>query len=94
MIVIFDIIFELIFKSNILGFKSFMPGRIASFAGQELNIGHFFSAFSLIFMSYVYNNYKNISLKLLIAILEKMPTTRSKKLTFGTKWVEKTCAEP
>jgi len=46
-----------------------MPGRIASFAGQELNIGHFFSAFSLIFMSYVYNNYKNISLKLLIAIL-------------------------
>ena len=68
MIVIFDIIFELIFKSNILGLKSFMPGRIASFAGQELNIGHFFSAFSLIFMSYVYNNYKNISLKLLIAI--------------------------
>ena len=68
MIVIFDIIFELIFKSNMLGLKSFMPGRIASFAGQELNIGHFFSAFSLIFMSYVYNNYKNISLKLLIAI--------------------------
>jgi len=68
MIVIFDIIFELIFESNILGLKSFMPGRIASFAGQELNIGHFFSAFSLIFMSYIYNNYKNISPKLVIAI--------------------------
>jgi len=67
-IVIFDIIFELIFKSNILGLKSFMPGRIASFAGHELNIGHFFSAFCLIFISYIYNHYKNISLKLIVAI--------------------------
>ena len=67
-IVIFDIIFELIFKSNILGLKSFMPGRIASFAGHELNIGHFFSAFCLIFMSYIYNHYKSISSKLILAI--------------------------
>jgi O-antigen ligase len=68
LIVIFDIIFELIFKSNILGLKSFMPGRIASFAGHELNIGHFFSAFCLIFVSYIYNHYKNISFKLIVAI--------------------------
>jgi hypothetical protein len=47
LIVIFDIIFELIFKSNILGLKSFMPGRIASFAGHELNIGIFFLHFAL-----------------------------------------------
>jgi len=68
LIVIFDIIFELIFKSNILGLESFMPGRIASFAGHELNIGHFFSAFCLIFMSYIYNHYKNISSKIFIPI--------------------------
>ena len=68
-IVIFDIIFELIFKINVIGLKSFMPGRVASFSGNELNIGHFFSAFSLIFMSFVYVNYKNISLNLIIGIL-------------------------
>jgi len=45
-----------------------MPGRIASFAGHELNIGHFFSAFCLIFMSYIYNHYKSISSKLILAI--------------------------
>ena len=68
LIVIFDIIFELIFKSNTLGLKSFIPGRIASFAGHELNIGHFFSAFCLIFISYIYNHYKNISFKSIVAI--------------------------
>jgi O-antigen ligase len=68
-IVIFDIIFELIFKLNIIGLKSFMPGRVASFSGNELNIGHFFSAFCLIFMSFIYINYKNIFLNLIIGIL-------------------------
>ena len=68
-IVIFDIIFELIFKINVIGLKSFMPGRVSSCSGNELNIGHFFSAFSLIFMSFVYVNYKNISLNLIIGIL-------------------------
>ena len=67
-IVVIDIIVELIFKSNIIGLKSFMPGRVASFSGNELNIGHFFSAFCLIFMSYIYINYKNISLNLVIGI--------------------------
>ena len=67
-IVVFDIIFELIFKSNTIGLNSFMPGRIASFAGNELNIGHFFSAFCLFFMSFIYTNFKNISLNLFIGI--------------------------
>ena len=67
-IVILDIIFELIFKSNIIGLKSFMPGRVASFSGHELNIGHFFSAFCLIFMSCIYISYKNISSNLIIGI--------------------------
>ena len=60
---------ELVFKSNIFGYKSFMPGRIASFSGNELNIGHYFSAFCLTFMSFVYLNNKNISINLIIAII-------------------------
>lgn len=67
-VIVLDIIFELIFGYNILGFKSFLPGRIASFSGDELNIGHFFSAFCLFFLSYIYLNYKNNSLNLIVAI--------------------------
>jgi O-antigen ligase len=67
-VVMFDIVFELTFKSNILGLKSFMPSRVASFAGDELNIGHFFSAFCLIFIAYIKTTYRNIFLNFLIAI--------------------------
>ena len=42
LVVVLDVIFEIIFGFNILGFKSFMSGRIASFSGDELNIGHYF----------------------------------------------------
>ena len=68
MVVIVDINFELIFKSNMLGLKSFMPGRVASFSGSELNIGHYFSAFCLLFISFFYLNYKNISINLILGI--------------------------
>jgi len=68
LVVVLDVIFEIIFGFNILGFKSFMSGRIASFSGDELNIGHYFSAFSLFFLSYIYLNYKNNSLNLILAI--------------------------
>ena len=67
-LVVIDVNFELVFKSNILGFKSFMPGRIASFSGNELNIGHYFSAFCLLFLSFVNLNYKNISTNIIISI--------------------------
>ncbi len=67
-VVIIDIVFELTFKSNLIGLKSFMPGRIASFSGHELNIGHFFSAFCLLFLSFTYSNNKNILLNLIISI--------------------------
>jgi len=68
LIVIIDLIFELVFKSNILGFKSIIPGRLTSFTGKEMIIGHFFSAFSLIILSYIYLNFKNKNLNLLIAL--------------------------
>ena len=52
-VVFLDLIFEFIVGFNILGFKSYMPGRLASFTGNELVIGNFFSAFCLIFLSYI-----------------------------------------
>ena len=69
LLVILDVIYELIFGVNILGFKSIIPGRVASFTGDELNIGHFFSAFCLIFISFQLYSINKNSLNLLIAVL-------------------------
>ena len=68
LVVLIDIFFELIVGSNILGFKSIIPGRVSSFTGNEMNIGHFFSAFCLIFFSFKIFNYKNNFISLIIAI--------------------------
>ena len=51
----FDLIFEYILGYNILGFSSYMPGRLSSFLNQELKIGHFYSAFILIFLCNLHN---------------------------------------
>ena len=69
LLVILDVIYELIFGVNILGLKSIIPGRVASFTGDEMNIGHFFSAFCLIFISFQLYSIKKNSLNLLIAVL-------------------------
>ena len=39
----FDVLFEFINGSNILGFKSSIPGRLVSFLDQEYKIGYIFS---------------------------------------------------
>ena len=59
-----DIIFEIIFGQNILGFTAEMPGRIASFFGDELVVGAFYHGFILIFLSYLFNS--NFNKKLII----------------------------
>ena len=51
-IVTLDIIFELIFGFNTLGFQSYLEGRVASFFGNELVVGTFYHFFSLITLSY------------------------------------------
>ena len=62
-----DIIFETIFGYNIIGIKSYMPGRIASFFGDELVAGAFFHGFILFFLSYLINmKLKNNNLIFLI----------------------------
>ena len=57
----FDILFEITFGHNILGFSSIIPGRIASFFGEELVAGAFYHGFALIFLSFLIylkpNNY-------------------------------------
>ena len=69
LLVIFDVIYELIFGANILGFKSIIPGRVTSFTGDEMNIGHFFSGFCLIFISFQLRSINKNFLNLLIAVL-------------------------
>jgi hypothetical protein len=48
-----DIIFEIFVGHNMLGLVSYMPGRIASFFGDELVVGAFYHGFVLIFLSYL-----------------------------------------
>ena len=57
-ILLLDLILEFFTQKNIFGFQSSMPGeRLVSFAGSESNIGYFFSGFSLIFLTYIYQKY-------------------------------------
>ena len=66
----FDIIIETIFGHNIIGIKSYMPGRIASFFGDELVAGAFFHGFVLFFFSYLSDmNIKKYKLLFIIIII-------------------------
>ena len=66
-IVTIDIIFELIFGFNTLGFKSYLEGRVASFFGDELVVGTFYHFLSLLVLSYfIKNKYSNFLVILLI----------------------------
>ncbi len=59
LIVIFDCVFEIIFGFNTLGFSTSLPGRIASFFGEELIVGAFVHGFALIFIGYLINKNSN-----------------------------------
>ena len=52
-IILFDLVFEIIFGFNTLGFSSYMPGRLSGFFNQELKIGHLFLSFFLIILSII-----------------------------------------
>ena len=66
-VVTVDIIFELIFGFNTLGFKSYLEGRVASFFGDELVVGTFYHFLSLLVLSYfIKNKYSNFLVILLI----------------------------
>ncbi len=73
LIVVFDLIFELYFGKNIIGYTSIMKGRLGSFTGKESIIGHFFLGFCLIFLSFIYsksqNKFLNISFAIFLIII-------------------------
>jgi hypothetical protein len=62
-----DIYFEFFFGRNILGNISDYPGRISSFTGKELKIGHYMLAIFLLPFSYFIN--KNQSIKINFILL-------------------------
>ena len=68
LIVIFDLIFEFFIGKNILGQTSIMSGRLGSFTGEDSVIGNYFFGFSLVFLTYLYNQTNKISLNLAFAI--------------------------
>ncbi len=45
-----DLIYEFIFGYNVFGFKSPFEGRLSGVLGDELKIGHFYSAFIIIIL--------------------------------------------
>jgi len=68
-IIIIDVIFEFFIGHNLIGYSSYMPGRIASFFGDELVVGAFFHGFVLFFISHLVNEYPEKKLFLTITIL-------------------------
>jgi len=54
-IISFDVFIELTFGTNSIGMKAYMPGRIASFFGDELIVGAFYHGFVLFFLSYLFD---------------------------------------
>ncbi len=64
-----DLIFELIFGFNTLGFKSAYDGRLSGFMGEELKIGHWFLCFSLILLGNNLNQNKMFYVIVLALIL-------------------------
>lgn len=69
LLVFFDVIFELIFGHNMIGNISYMPGRIASFFGDELVVGAFYHGFVLFFLSYCFLEIKPRNNLLIFLIL-------------------------
>ena len=56
LVVTFDLIFEIIFGKNIIGLQAYTPGRLASFFGDELIVGHFYYAFILVILIFLSKN--------------------------------------
>jgi len=67
-IVSFDVIFEFIAGFNVLGFNTLMPGRIASFFGDELVVGGFYHFISLLVLAFFINQKFSKTIILILAI--------------------------
>ena len=67
-IVSFDVIFEFLVGFNMLGFSTLMPGRIASFFGDELVVGGFYHFISLLVLAFFINQKFSNTIILILAI--------------------------
>ena len=72
-IVSIDLVFEFIFGKNILGFETYMPGRLAGFLDDELKIGGYYFGFVLLSLSFIHclkkKNYLLVPLLILIFLI-------------------------
>ena len=65
-IISLDLIFEFFFGYNLLGYKSYMPGRLVGFMGDELKIGNLYMGLVSFVIGYLMKIYSKKN-KLLIA---------------------------
>ena len=66
-IISIDVIIELIFGKNSLGFSTSLEGRVASFFGDELVVGSYYYGFALFSLSYLIK--KNLNVFVLVATI-------------------------
>ena len=59
-IITVDVLIELIFGQNTIGFSTSLEGRISSFFGDELVVGSFYCGFALFSLSYLIKKEVNI----------------------------------
>ena len=64
-----DIIFEFFYGFNTLGFKTPFNGRLVGFMGDQLKIGHWFLCFSLIILSYYFNQNKKFLFIVVLSLI-------------------------
>ena len=67
LIISIDVIIELIFGKNTLGFSTSLEGRVASFFGDELVVGSYYYGFALFSLSYLIK--KNLNVFILISTI-------------------------
>ncbi len=60
-----DLVFEMVNGKNILGFESYMDGRLTSFFGDELIVGHFYYALILIISFLLMKKFSNNEVNIL-----------------------------
>jgi len=72
LIISLDLLYEFFLGKNILGFESYIPGRLSGFYNDELKIGHFYYGFILISLSYLFNFFSEKNLKLFTKKISRM----------------------
>ena len=65
----FDLLFEYIFGKNILGFSSYMPGRLSGVLNDELKIGNYYLGFYFISVASIITYFKKNNYLILLSII-------------------------